>query len=484
MNTTSLKKNFIMNALLTMSSFLFPLITFPYVSRILLPAGCGRVSFATSFVAYFNMIAQLGIPTYGIRACATVRDNRRALTETAQELLIINLLMGLFAYAALGLCMVFVPRVAQDRALFLVMSSTILLNAIGMEWLYKGLEQYTYITLRSVAFKFVALAALFLLVHREEDYLVYGAISILAASASNLLNFFHAHRYISLRPLGSYHLKRHMKAVMVFFAMACATTVYTNLDEVMLGFMTTDAAVGYYHASVRIKSILVSIVTALGAVLLPRASYYIDHGMIDEFRAITRKALLFVLLTATPMTLYFIFYAREGILLLSGSAFEDAVLPMRIIMPTLLLIGITDVLGIQILIPLGEEKTVLYSVSAGALTDLILNALLIPRFAAAGAATGTLAAECVVLAVQYAALRNEVHTALRGFRCSAVALALILASGAGIWVKLLRLGYFPTLLLSAVCFFAAYGFSLLTLREPLTAEIWGQLMNRLHRRQR
>lgn len=479
MGQPSLKKNFILNALLALASLLFPLITFRYASRVLLPEGYGRVAFAASFVTYFNMLAQLGIPTYGIRACAALRDDREALTRTVQELLLINLLMGLVAYLALGVCALTIPRVAAVRPLALVFSATILLNAIGMEWLYQALEQYAYITARSVVFKAVALVAMFLLVRRQEDALLYAGVAIFASSASNVLNFAHARRYISLRPVGGYDLRRHWKAVAVFFAMACATTIYASLDEVMLGFMTTDADVGYYHAAVMIKSILVSVVTALGAVLLPRASYYIDHGLVEDFRRVTGKALRFVLLEAAPLMLYFMLYAREGILFLSGGEYLPSVLPMQLLMPTLLLIGLSNVLGIQMLIPLGREKTVLRSEIAGATTDLVLNALLIPRYAATGAAIGTLAAELVVLAVQYGAMRAEVSEILRRLSFPKLVFALGLSCAAGLWVKLLHLGSFAALALSAGCFFAAYLLTLLLTKEELTTELWGQLRGKL-----
>ena len=357
----SLKMNFVMNVILTMSSFIFPLITFPYVSRILLPTGTGKVSFATSVVTYFSMFAQLGIPTYGIRACAKVRDNREELSKVVQELLCINLIMSIVSYVVLYMALYAVPRFQEEKALYVLLSFTIILTTIGMEWLYKALEQYTYITIRSVIFKFVALIAMFLLVHEQKDYVIYGGITIFAASASNIMNLINAHKYVDLRPIGNYDFKRHMKPILIFFAMSCATTIYTNLDTVMLGFMSTDTDVGYYNAAVKIKIILVSVVTSLGTVLLPRASYYIQQGKLDEFRRITKKALNFVVLIATPLMIYFIYYAKEGIYFLSGSAYAGAVVPMQVIMPTLLLIGITNILGIQILVPMGREKTVLYS---------------------------------------------------------------------------------------------------------------------------
>lgn len=475
----SLKINFIMNSILAMSSFIFPLITFPYVSRILLPVGTGKVAFATSLISYFCMFAQLGIPIYGIRACAEVRDNREKLTRIAQELLLINLIMSAISYGALILALIFIPRLHEDMILYIIVSITILLTAIGMEWLYKALEQYTYITIRAIFFKMLALVAMFLFVHNQSDYIIYGGISIFAASASNILNFINVHKFIELKPVGKYNLKRHLKSVTVFFAMACAATIYTNLDTVMLGFMTTDVDVGYYSAAIKIKSILVSIVTSLGTVILPRASYYIKKGFIDEFYKITRKALNFVFLIATPLILYFIFFAKEGIYFLSGSAYAGSVVPMQIIMPTLLLIGLTNILGIQILVPTGREKIVLYSEIIGAIVDVIINTVLIPHYKSAGAAIGTLIAEFVVFVVQYHALRKEISAIFKEIYYSRIIIALVLGSAASIWVKFLDVGNFLTLVISSILFFSMYGMVLLITKEPLILEIFDQMIEKI-----
>lgn len=339
----SIKKNFIMNAILTMSAFIFPLITFPYVSRVLQPEGTGKVAFATSLITYFNMISNLGIPTYGIRACAQVRDDKERLTKTVQELLLINIITTIVAYLALSIALLSIPKLFEDRTLYLIVSLNIILSTIGMEWLYKGLEQYSYITIRSLIFKAVSVILMFLLVHEKSDYVIYGGITIFAASASNVLNFFNSYKYISLKPVGSYNLKKHMKPVLMFFAMTVATTIYTNLDTVMLKFLTTDIDVGYYNAAVRIKTILVSIVTSLGAVLLPRSSYYVEHHQMDEFKRVSGKAIEFVFIFATPLMLFFMLFAREGIYLLSGTSYKGSIIPMQIIMPTLLFIGLSNI---------------------------------------------------------------------------------------------------------------------------------------------
>lgn len=480
----SLKVNFIMNTILTMSAFVFPLISFPYVSRILLPEGTGKVSFATSLISYFVMFAQLGIPTYGVRACAKVRDDKHLLSKTAHELLIINLVMTAVSYVALAAALIFVPRLREDRLLYIVVSLTIFFTTIGMEWLYKALEQYTYIAVRSIIFKFVALVAMFLLVHEKKDYVIYGGISILASSASFVMNFFHARKYIFMRPMGGYDFKPHLKAVMVFFAMSCASTIYTHLDTVMLGFMDTHTTVGYYNAAVRIKNILVSIVTSLGTVLLPRAAYYVEHKLMDEFRDISRKALNFTLAVATPMMLYFILFARDGIFLLSGEEYAGSILPMRLAMPTLLFIGISNILGIQILVPMGKETWVLWSIIAGAVVDLILNIALIPPFGACGAAAANMIAEGTVMMVQFIMLRKEVLPSMRKIQYWKLAVALIAAVAASFWVASLPLGSFFSLVLSAVLFFAAYGAILLVLKERMVWELMGQILRKFKRNDR
>ena len=421
MKGKSLKLNFVMNAILTMSSIIFPLITFRYVSNILLPDGTGKVSFAISLITYFNMFAQLGIPIYGIRICAMVRDDREQLTRTAHELLAINLVVGALSYVALALAIIFVPRLREDRALYIVVSSMILLSAIGMEWLYKALEQYTYIAVRSIVFKVIAMVGMFLLIHQKSDYVVYGGITVFASSAANIINLIHARKYIDFHSVGYYSIHRHLKPVLIFFAMSCATTIYTNLDNVML--------------------------------------------------------------VALPLMIFFMLFAEQSIRFLTGGTlYKPATLPMQIIMPTLLFIGITNVLGIQILVPLGREKTVLVSEIVGAVIDLILNAILIPLYGAAGAAIGTLAAEFAVLVVQYIALRSEVRGAFLDIHYFKIFAALIPAVLSAVWVSHLQIGTFWLLVFAAILFFGLYGIVLLLLKEPLVKEIVFGLLSKLKRK--
>lgn len=478
----SIKFNFIMNALLTMSSFVFPLITFPYVSRILEPTGLGRVSFAQSLVSYFLIFSELGISSYGIRITAQLRDDKLKLSRNTQELFAINLFMSLVAYASLVLAICMLPKLRDNAELILICSISILFNALGMEWLYKGLEQYTYITCRSLLFKTISLVLIFVFIHTSADYKAYALLTVFATSASGILNFINVRRYISLKPCFGYEFRHHFKAILTFFAMSCATTIYTNLDTVMLGFMSNNTEVGYYNAAIRFKVILVAAVTSLGTVLLPRASYYAEQGKTDELKRIIGIAFNFVVVAALPLMVFFIIFARESILFIAGADYMPSVVPMQIIMPIVLLIALSNVTGIQILVPLGGERFVLYSEIVGAVIDIIINALLIPGYGASGAAIGTLIAEIAVLAVQsyyLTHIHKEYLSTLRNIRYDKIVVAVIVASAAGILAKSLELHVFIVLIISACIYFGVYGMLLLIMREKFVTDTFAQLTAKL-----
>lgn len=480
----SVKFNFIMNFILTASAFIFPLITFPYATRILLPEGTGRVAFATSVVSYFTMFAMLGIPTYGVRACAKVKDDKEELSRTVQEIMIINLVMTSVTYLVFFIALFKVERFQQDQSLLLVSSFSIILHTMGVNWLYQGLEQYAYITIRSLIFKVIGIFFLFAFVHDRDDFVIYGAITVFTGYGSYIWNTLRLRKIINLKPVGSYHLKRHMKPILIFFAMSVATSIYTHLDTVMLGFMNTNTELGYYNAAVKLKSILVSLITSMGTVLLPRLSYYYEKGKKEEFMHMVSKALNFVLLLALPLSVYFIAFAEESILLLSGENFLDAALAMKLIVPTILFIGLTNVLGIQVMVPTGREKNVLVSVAVGAAVDFLLNIFWIPRYGAAGAALATTLAELAVLIVQGVMLHSMLNTVCRNVHWIKIGIA-VLGSGATIrFIKIAVSGLtiFMSLVISSVVFFGIYFIILLIDKEPQVQEIIGPYWKKIVKR--
>ena len=467
----TVKKNFIMNFILTAANFIFPIVTFPYVSRILLAEGTGKVAFAASIASYFSMIAALGIPTYGIRACARIRDDKDKLNKTVQELLIIHMSATSLALMFYFISVFIVPELYKEKTLMLINSLSIILNVFGVNWLYQALEQYSYITYRSIFFKIISIILMFFFIHQKSDYIIYGGIAIFANAGSNILNFIRLRKLINFKKVESYSFLVHIRPILVFFAQSVAITVYTNLDTVMLGFMQSDIEVGYYNAAIKIKTILLSLVTSLGTVLLPRLSYCIQKNDKIQFQTLISKSIRFVFIIALPLTIFFILFAKETLIVLSGRDFIGATLAMQIITPTILLVGLSNITGIQILTPLGKEKIVVYSVTFGAILDLIVNYICIPRLGAAGASLGTLIAEFSVLAVQIMYTSKQLHEVKCGFKIFKIIISCLFASILVLFINLFTdFTVFFSLFVYAILFFGSYVICLILLKEEFVVD--------------
>lgn len=394
-------------------------------------------------------------------------------------MLAINTITTVISLMILGICLIFVPKLKHDKILFLILSSTIIFNMLGVEWLYKALEQYTYITIRSLIFKTVALLLTFVLIHGEKDYIKYGILSIFSLSASNILNFIHILRNFKLVPLKHLQLKRHVIPVFVFFSMSCAVTIYTNLDIVMLGFLKGDIEVGYYNAAIKIKMVLVSLVTSLGTILLPRSSYYVRKGMTENLYILFNKAIEFIFICALPLMLYFTLFAEESIILLSGQSYIKSIMPMQILMPTVLLIGLSNITGLQMLVALGKEKNVLLSEILGAIADFLINILFIPKLSSAGAAFSTVIAELIVFLVQYSSIRSDFKNALKRIPLKNISKVLFICVMVSLLVKTIQINEFVKLMISAFIFGGLYISGMFVIKEPLVIEVYKQFINRI-----
>ena len=453
----SLRHNATMNALLSIMQIIFPLITFPYVSRVLGVEVNGRISFASSVVSYFTLFATLGMTTYGIKACARARDDKIELSKTVHELLILSTITTSIVFVALLISIVLVPEFRTETVLILINSLTLILNVAGMNWLYSGIEHYDYITIRSIFFKFIALVFMFAFVHNPNDIYIYAGITVFATVGPNIFNIIHSRKYITYRWIGHYNLKQHLAPVFALFVTMLAVNIYTNLDTVMLGFMQNDYQVGIYHASVRIKSVITTLVTSLGAVLLPRLSNYLKDNRQEDFIRILKKSFSFTCMAAFPIVVYFFMFAKESILLLSGEAYLDSVTPMQILIPLVAVTGFSNILGMQILVPTNREKFFSIAVTCGAVTDLILNFFLIPQYAAVGAAIATLIAELVQCGVQTYFARHEVKKFFDMKVIIQVLVSCIIAAGITALIHyFLTLNVFMVLLVTGIVFFAVY----------------------------
>lgn len=395
-----------MGIILKVSQVLFPLITYPYVSRILMPDGIGRVGFVSSALNIFSIIAMLGIPTYGIKACARVRDDKDKLSQVVQEILIINTVSMLASYLLLLISVLVIPQFREECELFALMSITILLTVFGVEWFYQSIEQYDYITIRSIITKLLSVVMMFVLVKDRSDVLQYGAVTIIGTVGSNILNILRLRKFTSLRKRPEYDLRRHLKPIFILFIFSAVTTIYTSLDSVMLRMMSDINEVGYYSTSIKIRSVLLNVITVAASVLMPRSSYLVSQGMTEKYYELLKRSMGFVFILAVPSIIFFFVEADKVITIISGDLFLPSVPSFQALVFSLLFIGMTNVIGFQYLITLGKDTLVLFSTVTGAVVDVILNLLFIPSYGAAGAALATSIAECAVFIVQLLFVRN------------------------------------------------------------------------------
>lgn len=394
----SLKKNYLLNLTNTISTMLFPLITFPYAARILMADGIGQVNFFSSIISYISLFTCLGIPLYAIRETARVRDNQKELSKTVTEILLLHSGLTLLGYVAVFIIAYTVPKVMVDIPLFLLLSTIITFTAIGCEWFYQGVEDFKYITIRAITIKTLCVILLLLLVKSKEDLLYYAVYSVIGSVGNNVFNFFRLRKYVKLKLIDFNELRplRHLKPTLRIFVLNLVISIYVNLDTVMLGFLKDSAAVGYYTGATKLTKMLLGIVSSLSTVMIPRLSNLIQNGQYNEFKLLAQKAVDFVVMLSLPLFLGLLVTAPYLIRLFCGDSYEPSISTLQIVSPILLFIAMSNVLGIQILYPQGKEDIVVKCTIAGALVNFTLNMFLIPMFANDGAAIATCAAEFMV----------------------------------------------------------------------------------------
>lgn len=467
----NIRYNFLMNFILTISNFLFPLITFPYVSRVLGPNGMGISSFAMSIISYFVILATLGSATYGIRACSQVGENKDELSKVTHEIIFINLITMIISYLFLYFCVHFFDGLHENKASIAIASFMILLNVCSVEWFYRGIEKYTYITIVSLLFKLIALVSSFIFIQKTSDYFSFILISVISLSGSGIINLFNIKKYINFKFYNDYNLKKHIKPMLTFFFMSLAISVYTYTDSVLLGLLTNLDEVGFYNVAVRIKGILISIVTSLGVVLLPKLSLYIKKGMMNEFSSLLILSLRFIIALSLPLVIFFIFFAKETILLLSGEQYFNSIPLLQISLVAVIIVGITNILGIQMLVPLGKEKKLFVSVLCGALINVVANFTLIPFLSSVGAAISMVLAEFTILLIQIYFLKKYMFLFMKVNYIKVILSSLISLGVVSIFRSFIFDNNFLLLLCSGSIFFIIYLITLLLLKERILIDV-------------
>lgn len=382
--------------MLNISRVLFPLITAPYVSRVLEPNGVGLFNFSATYAGYFALLAALGVPIYGIREIAKLGDNLEGQNKLVSEIISLEVFTTQFSSLIFCFSVLLIPQFLNNFTIFLVSGIAIYLTPFKIEWFFSAREEFGYITFRSLVIKFLSVMSLFIFVHKKEDLLAYVIISTCATILNELWNYGKLLR-IGLKPYFTLHIKQHIRPLLVLFASVIAISIYTMLDTLMLGFLSDYSQVGYYNSATHISKGLMPIVTSLAAVAMPRLSYYMQQKNWEEINKLIAKSLSIVSFLAFPITVGVIVLAPTFVPLFFGEKFIGAILPLQIIVLVVSIIGLNNISVIQIFAGLGYDKFYLYSVLVGTLSNFSLNLCLIPLYGAAGAAFASVIAEALIL---------------------------------------------------------------------------------------
>ena len=407
----SVKKNYFYNVILSGTNLLFPLLTFPYVSRILEPAGIGRAQFAFTFAQYFSIIAAIGIPFYGIKEIAKHRNDKDSLNKTFSELIILSFWASLIALAIYLASVFMIPEFGQNLDLYLISGLVVLFSFLNLDWLFSGLEDFRLITIRSVIIKSLALLILFLFVSDKGDVRAYVWVLTTALSGNYLLNLFYLKKKVRFLHKGL-NYKKHLGPLLFILSSTFATTVYSTLDSVTLGLISNEFEVGLYTAAVKISKIAIPVVTGMSAVLIPRIANAIGKGDKKEEFTILNKSFSFILFLSIPASFGLFLFRDEFILLFSGVDFLPAAESLKYLAFLPFFIGLGYFFGFQVLVPNGLNRGLFLSTIIGLFIFLGLNLLLTPERGAEGTAIAILCTEGLVTILYIAFTPNSIVTKL------------------------------------------------------------------------
>lgn len=390
-----IQRNVVFNVALSLSQVLFPLLVFPYVSRVLGPQPIGEIAFVDSIIQWCVLGAALGIPLYGVREIAKLKNDRDKRSVLFSELLVLHL--GTTCLMAVTLIALFhnITVLTPYQTLFWIGSGVLFLSASLLEWLFQGMGLFPYITLRAVSVRLMTTLAVFWVVQGPDDATWYYLLTFVGVALNVVLNSWYARRFVrfSLRGI---RVWRHLKPLFYLFSFALVTSVYTLLDTVILGLLADKVEVGYYNTALRLVKLLITMLVAVSTVMVATLSFTIHHGDRTEAVLLLRKSFALTVMIAVPLSVGLFMLAPHAILLFAGHGFEPAVPVLRLLAPTILVVGMSNVFGMQVLNSTNNERLFLYAALVGMTISLSVNFLLVPHFQATGSAMANMLTEAIV----------------------------------------------------------------------------------------
>ncbi|QDR73523.1 flippase [Limosilactobacillus reuteri] len=393
----SLGINAILNGLQSILNLLFPLITFPYVSRVLSVNGMGIYNFSNTYIGYFLLLAGLGINTYAVREGTKYRDNKQRISEFASQIFSINICSTLLAYILLVISLILFKRLNIYSVCILIFSIQILFTTLGINWLYIIYEDYAYITVRNIIFKIFSIILLFIFVRKPNDFLVYAGITVLASVGSNILNFFHAKSFINLNFTLKFSIWKHLKPILIIFASAVGVSIYLYSDNTILGLIKGDYAVGLYSVATKIYKISEDVLSAVLTVTIPRLSMLYGKKMYEKYSKLLAKLFNLLLIFSLPATVGLAMLSKNIILIIAGEKYLQSSKALSIISCAIIFSLFNWIISDCILLPAKRENKLFITTFVTAIFNIIINMLLIPIWSYDAASLSTVLSECFAM---------------------------------------------------------------------------------------
>lgn len=390
----NIRLNLIYSAILTFSTYLVPLLVFPYISRILGADCIGAIDTVDNIIDYCILISMMGMSTLGIREIAKHRGNPTELQLAFNNLFWLNTISTAIVFAILGVAACLIPNLQHRYTLLTIGSFKLLANLFWIEWYYRGLEEFGYITIRSVIVRILFIASVFIFVKEKNDFDIYYALFVGIVVLNAICNW--THKKVSLQFQGV-NLRTYLKPFIMLGLFAMISAVYTKLSIPVLSFTSGDQEAGYYSTAARMYQVIIALISSLISVLIPRMSVLLKENNFKEIQKLYKMAFQMLFFIAIPVVIYVEFLSPDIISIFAGKGFEPSILLMRGIMAQVLVIGIEQIIVLQLLIPMKQDKVVVKAGILGMITWTILTILLVPKLHGLGTALVWIASETAVM---------------------------------------------------------------------------------------
>jgi O-antigen/teichoic acid export membrane protein len=390
-----LKKNLFYNILLTISQFLFPLISFPYASRILGPDGVGDVTFIDSFTQYFILFSALGIPVYGIREIAKIGNAIELRRTFFSEIISIHVLSTiLFSVVYISFAFT-IPSLRNHLPMVFIGILMMFSNIFTFEWYFQGIEKFKFITIRTLLTRSISLILMFFILKKGGRPVMYYTVLASGYLLNAVVNLYYA---INQKSFGNFNLnlKKHLKPLFVILSSSLAISVYILMDNILLGLLQNNSAVGLYSTALRIIRIPITLVSAISSIMIPQISLAYSNEDFSKVQELINKSFSFICILAIPISAGIILVSPFLVYIFAGVKFAGAATVLSILSINLFLIGLNNLFGLQILTPIGKEGLLLKAVTIGMFFSIVTNLFLIKYFSYTGAAITNVITEIIV----------------------------------------------------------------------------------------